>query len=183
MQYQEADFELLAKLEKPGTIKHKRLRARANAAGALIRFGDLEMVNRTILLNYLVERKQAAVKSRQENRQNRPQSGNRYGHVRTVGKIGQAEEAIRKAVGPRQSAIDALYAQLDSETDMYKRSIISSRLGKKLADKEAADIRLEQLAARRAEIEKDTKSRIEQGRKAKSKKTDSTDGKSAIKGN
>jgi hypothetical protein len=174
VEFRAEDYKLLADLERPGTVKHKKLRAKAATAGALVKVGDLELINRTILLNYLTEKKQVTVKARQEKKQNRPQTGNRYSHIKTIGKLGQSEAAIRRAIGPREKAIELFYAQLDSETDEEKRSKISSSLGDKLDDKADAEFKLEQISVRRAEIEKETKSRIEQGRKSKAKKADSS---------
>ena len=179
MEFKMEDYKLLTEI--PGTALYKKRKARAQKAGAFISDGDLEYINHLVLLNYLSKQKAARVEKREEAKKARPLTGNPYNRIKSLGKLMQTEKAIRKAIDPRDAAIQALFAELDSETDIDKRSKISSRLGKKLADKAKSESMLEQIAKRRTEIEKEINSRVEQGRKAKSKSSDSPEGKLTTK--
>ena len=168
------DYVALSQVKEPGTKAFRKFRNQAIRAGALVPFGDVELLNKTVLLNYLTKSKVSRIEAREEAKKTQIKTGNPYSHVKTIGKLAQAEQAILKAVGSREKAIEILYKELDAESDDTKRSQISSKLGKKLDDKAKSEIKLDHIKDRRKQIESENLAAIEKGRKAKSKKTDSS---------
>jgi hypothetical protein len=151
------------------------MRVKASMAGALVSLGEVEYLNKTVFLNYYTGEKHSRAIKRQEAKKARPQTNNPYSHIKTLGKLAQAERAIMKAVGPRQTAIEALYKELDAETKEAKRATISTRLGKKLDDQQKSESKLGQIAERRSLLERENKAIVEKGRKAKAKTSDSAE--------